>query len=176
MSAKTPPASYKPSVVHFVGSIPLPNAPTVFRSLSVALPNRLRRLPDGETAYRYDFVRWQDRVFLPTPLIMTDLGLATLNIKRPGLQIGEQQEISLAATEYDNEAIASYKEFKALRAQGVIDPTTRFQVSVGTPVNTVAALVLPKYQAQVEPMYEALLLQALRRIQTEIPVEDLAIQ
>ncbi|KAL8703704.1 MAG: hypothetical protein Q9201_003105 [Fulgogasparrea decipioides] len=175
MPANAPPASYKPSFVHFVGSIPLPNASTVFRRLGAALPNCLRRLPDGETASRHDFVHWQDRVFLPTPLIMAD-HLVRLNIKRPALQIGEQQEIRLAPTEYDEAAIASYKEFKALRTQGVIDPNTRFQVSVPTPVNVIAAFVLPEYAAQVEPMYEALLLQALRRIQTEIPAEDLAIQ
>src|SRR5262249_4569268 len=37
-------------IVHFVGSIPLPDAETVFRTLAAATGPHLKRLPDGETA------------------------------------------------------------------------------------------------------------------------------
>src|SRR6266404_6715264 len=40
---------HKP-IVHFVGSIPLPDAETVFRTLAAATGPHLKRLPDGETA------------------------------------------------------------------------------------------------------------------------------
>jgi hypothetical protein len=39
-------------IVHFVGSIPLPNAETVFRDLSTTVGPHLVRLPDGETDFR----------------------------------------------------------------------------------------------------------------------------
>ena len=34
---------------HLVGSVPLPDAESVFRTLGTELGDRLRRLPDGET-------------------------------------------------------------------------------------------------------------------------------
>jgi len=43
--------AHKPSV-HFVGSIPLPDAETVFRTLAAATGPHLKRLPDGETGIR----------------------------------------------------------------------------------------------------------------------------
>jgi hypothetical protein len=39
-------------IVHFVGSIPLPDAETVFRRLTESAGPYLQRLPDGETGIR----------------------------------------------------------------------------------------------------------------------------
>ena len=51
MSAKHP-------IVHFVGSIPLPDAEFVFRTLSGAVGPHLVRLPDGETGIRKTWIRF----------------------------------------------------------------------------------------------------------------------
>ena len=40
----------KQPIVHFVGSIPLPDSETVFKTLSQSAGAHLARLPDGETA------------------------------------------------------------------------------------------------------------------------------
>jgi hypothetical protein len=45
-------------VVHFVGSIPLPDAESVFRTLSEVARPHLRRLPDGETGIRKTWIRF----------------------------------------------------------------------------------------------------------------------
>ena len=42
----------EPPIVHFVGSIPLPDAETVFRTLAETTGPYLQRLPDGETGIR----------------------------------------------------------------------------------------------------------------------------
>jgi hypothetical protein len=42
----------KQPIIHFVGSIPLPDAETVFRTLADTTGPYLRRLPDGETGIR----------------------------------------------------------------------------------------------------------------------------
>jgi hypothetical protein len=47
--------AHKP-IVHFVGSIPLPDAETVFRTLAAATGSHLRRLPDGETGIRKTWI------------------------------------------------------------------------------------------------------------------------
>ena len=44
-------SAHKP-IVHFVGSIPLQDAETVFRTLAAATGPHLKRLPDGETGIR----------------------------------------------------------------------------------------------------------------------------
>ena len=54
MSAATAP---KP-IVHFVGSIPLPDAETVFRTLAASAAPHLKRLPDGETGIRKTWIRF----------------------------------------------------------------------------------------------------------------------
>jgi|SRR5689334_19020357 hypothetical protein len=43
-------------IVHFVGSIPLPDAETVFRRLAQTTGPYLQRLPDGETGLRKTWI------------------------------------------------------------------------------------------------------------------------
>jgi hypothetical protein len=62
------PATHKP-IVHFVGSIPLPDAETVFRTLSAATGPHLRRLPDGETGIRKTWIRFLQQVLADNPAI-----------------------------------------------------------------------------------------------------------
>ena len=56
-------------VVHFVGSIPLPDAETVFRTLSSATGRHVLRLPDGETGIRKSWIRFLQDVLAENPAI-----------------------------------------------------------------------------------------------------------
>ena len=58
--------AYKP-IVHFVGSIPLPDADTVFRTLAAATGPHLKRLPDGETGIRKTWIRFLQQVLADNP-------------------------------------------------------------------------------------------------------------
>lgn len=78
--------------------------------------------------------------------------------------------------EYDDFAIAGYSEFCKLRNAGVIPKSVRFQVSLPTPKHVLRVLIEPSWRATVEPLYEAALLAALKRIHDEIPAYDLATQ
>ena len=42
---------------HLVGSVPLPDAETVFRECLAALPGRLKRIPDGEFSWAQPILR-----------------------------------------------------------------------------------------------------------------------
>src|ERR1041384_1868354 len=57
--------------VHYVGSIPLPDSETVFRTLSAATGPHLKRLPDGETGIRKTWIRVLQDVLADTPSIET---------------------------------------------------------------------------------------------------------
>jgi hypothetical protein len=59
--------AHKP-IVHFVGSIPLPDAETVFRTLAAATGPHLKRLPDGETGIRKTWIRFLQQVLADTQL------------------------------------------------------------------------------------------------------------
>ncbi len=56
-------------IIHFVGSIPLPDAETVFRTLAETAGPYLRRLPDGETGIRRTWIRFLQDVLAPNPAI-----------------------------------------------------------------------------------------------------------
>ena len=54
-------------IVHLVGSIPLPDAETVFRTLSSAVGQHLVRVPDGETGIRRTWIRFLQDVLADNP-------------------------------------------------------------------------------------------------------------
>ncbi|MGH3588813.1 MAG: hypothetical protein ACRDQ0_21095, partial [Pseudonocardia sp.] len=72
--------------------------------------------------------------------------------------------------------MASYAEFVALRAEGVIAPGTRFQVCLPSPLAAVTTFVAPADRAAVHPVYEAALVRELEEILAAVPAQDLAVQ
>ena len=49
--------------IHFVGSIPLADADSVFRALAASVGDRAKRWPDGEIGERGYWIRWQKQTF-----------------------------------------------------------------------------------------------------------------
>ena len=147
------------NTVHFVGSICLPDATTVFSQLCTSLPGRLRRIPDGETGRRQRFVYFQHQVFADCPFVLLPrFPIATESFEPPS-----PGAVKLRAIEYDDHALSSYTVFSKLRAEGVIPPNIRFEVSLPTPINVLGNLIEPAWRSTVEPIYEAAFLTALRR-------------
>ena len=64
----TAPQHNKP-IVHFVGSVPLPDAETVFRTLPAVAGPHVKRLPDGETGRRKTWIRFLQGVLAENPAI-----------------------------------------------------------------------------------------------------------
>jgi len=62
-------AQAQPRGVHLVGSVPLSNAGEVFRTASSILGGRLRRIPDGETGVRSNWIGWQINFLAQNPLL-----------------------------------------------------------------------------------------------------------
>lgn len=176
-------SSSGPVGVHLVGSIcGVPTPAASFQRCIAAFPNRLRRLPDGEPANRFDFIGWQrEQVFGATPAMLEKYD-ANDNVvgrgERSSPDVVARVVQSLARPlkpGYDDYALASYKDFVRLREEGVVPHGTRFQVCVPT-VYCVMSLLRAEYAAQVEPLYTEALLGCLKRIQEQIPAEDLAVQ
>ncbi|MGK8523812.1 hypothetical protein ACRS6B_20735 [Nocardia asteroides] len=138
----------------------------------------LKRIPDGETGIRDNWVVWQ----LPRMQAHPDLE----TVPPPSPEYGPSERvrpksgvpaasIDFGALGYAEAALESWQVFRQLRADGVIPARVRFQVSLPTPVAVIGAFVAGP-QGELERRYEARLLDELALICAEIPAEDLAVQ
>src|SRR5271169_4848748 len=155
--------AHKP-IVHFVGSIPLPDAETVFRTLAAGTGPHLKRLPDGETGIRKTWIRFLQQVLANNPAIeiATDVppfkftqwdGKLLREIPRLRIKPGATPDPASFATGYADMAILSWRLFEKLQTAGVIPAGVKFQISLPTPI-------APTYNNMV-PADRPLLLPAL---------------
>ncbi len=172
-------SSLRQRPVLLVGSIPLADAEEVFRTASSILGDRVRRLPDGETGVRTNWIGWQAAVFEQNPA----LERATENDKEYGIQLRYRlrpgksaDDIDFVNLGYADAALGSYATFKRLKDEGAIPHGTRFQVCLPTPLAPVTGFVDQADRAAVEPAYERRMLAELEQICAEIPHDQLAIQ
>jgi SAM-dependent methyltransferase len=170
---------YVPVGIHLVGSVPLGSAEEVFRTVADSVGDRLRRMPDGETGPRSDWILWQYPVFSSRPQFAVGPPGADSYRTLPSLRLRDGD--AGAALTFDNlgyadTATASYRRFAQLKRDGAIPPHVRFQLSLPTPLAPVTAFVAAEHRAHVEPAYEARVLDELALILAAIPAEQLAIQ
>jgi hypothetical protein len=170
---------HQPRGVHLVGSIPLADAEDVFRAATLILGGRLRRIPDGETGERTNWIGWQARFigsnphFDMMPPNPDDYApLPHFKLRSPL----SSNEITFERLGYADAAKASYAVFSQLKQAGLITAGTRFQVSLPTPLAPVFAFIVPSDQAVVEPAYEAAMFAELDQIAAAIPHHELAVQ
>jgi hypothetical protein len=168
--------------VHFLGSIPLKDAREVFTTLSRLLGPRLVRIPDGETGVRAHWLGWLEPIFAhhpaleptgeasrvhaasdPRPLHRVKKGIPPSSVRFTDLRIAEA-------------ALASYREFAALKAAGTIPARCRFQVSVANPVSVVHRFVVEEFQEALVSAYEEAMSKEISAIAAAIPTGELAIQ
>src|SRR5260370_12588760 len=109
--------------VHLVGSVPLANAEAVFRELAMGLGDRLRRIPDGETGPRSDWIVWQ----LPIFTSQSDLEIVPPAAEswRPLPRVrladtGRSGRVPFDGLGDTEAAIASYRTFARLNRDGGI--------------------------------------------------------
>jgi hypothetical protein len=167
---------------HMVGSVPLPDTETVLRQCLAAQPDRLKRIPDGETGFRNLFTFWQAAVFQASPDLLVKFELnrpvpsGTFTEEQVQAGIEKLKQAGPLETGYDKFAVQSYGTFKKLKEDGVIPKATRFQVSIAGAANTLVPFVQTPFISQVEPLYLDALFRNIGTIQDSIPHKELAIQ
>ena len=162
----------QPREVLLVGSSPCASVTEFLTTTAHALGTRLHRIPDGETDFRSNFIAWQHPAF-PITIVQPRWG------GQPSAESSAKTYTldDINPTGYDVQAIASYATFCELRNAGTIPADVRFQVSMPSPLTVVRGFVEDNgVCAQVDPLYEKRLLQALRHLQDNIPASDLTIQ
>jgi hypothetical protein len=164
--------------VHLVGSVPLASSKDVFEMVSGELGPLAPRIPDGETGDRSFWIQFQRSIMEQTPnLIEVKRYNLTPDIVQVVYAVEDpKRPIVFGPLRYAAEAIDSYQKFANLKRLGVIPATTRFQVSLPTPLAVIANFVEESSQPQAEAAYEARLLAELAEIAAAIPPGELAVQ
>ena len=168
--------------VHLVGSVPLADAGDVFSRVSAALGERLRRIPDGETGERSDWITWLEPAFAGNPALeksdelfrvhATGTGRIRYRLK-PGKRAGD---VTFGNLFYADIARASYAEFARLKREGVVPAHCRFQIDL-VPAHSVIWLFLQDDLHQpLDPVFNAALKREIDKIAAALPHDEIAIQ
>ena len=178
-----------PRHVHLVGSVPLADAETVFRTTAGLLGPRLQRIPDGETGRRRLWIMFQLQLLAECPLLHFDgptpdfdrvvdhTAVNTYDFSRLALNEGaDPAALKFGPLGYAEAALSSYAVFRRLKEEGAIEPQVRFQVSLPTPFASIAAFIAPRDMVAVFPAYMAALLEELSVIVFSIPHSQLSVQ
>lgn len=167
---------------YLVGSVPMENAEAVFAAVGGALGERIKRVPDGETGHRLDWITWLEVVFSGNPALELSDELFRVHPtavarKRYKLKPGKSlADIKIDNLFYADNAKESYAVFKRLRDAGKIAPGTKFRVDL-VPAHSVLWLFLvEELQAAFDPIYNDAVGREIDKLAAAIPHRDLAIQ
>jgi hypothetical protein len=177
----------KNPIVHFVGSIPLPDSETVFRTLSQACGKHLIRLPDGETGIRKTWIRFLQDVLAgnsaiefakdepPFKFKQWD-GKVVREIPRLRVKPGATIDPSTFKTGYADMAIESWAVFERLQKQGVIPPKVKFQICIPTPIAPTYNNMMPADRPKLLPPLTQHFIGEVAAIAKALPNDRIAIQ
>ncbi len=174
-------------IIHFVGSIPLPDAEAVFRSLTQAAGPYLLRLPDGETGIRKTWIRFLQDVLAENPAIELAKDVPPLKFTQwdgrvlreiPRLRIkpGAKPDPDTFETGYAAMAIASWSVFERLQKDGVIPANVKFQISLPTPIAPTYNNMVPTDRPVLLPALTEHLIGEVAKIARALPSDRLAVQ
>jgi hypothetical protein len=174
-------------IVHFVGSIPLPEAETVFRTLSAAAGTYLKRLPDGETGIRKTWIRFLQDVLAGNPAIevASDVppfrfiqwdGKLIREIPRLRLKPGAVPDPASFRTGYADMAIESWQLFDRLQKAGAIPAGVKFQVSLPTPIAPTYNNLVPADRPKLLPALTGHMIGEVAAIARALPPDRITVQ
>jgi hypothetical protein len=177
----------KHPIVHLVGSIPLPDAESVFRTVSGAVGRYLIRLPDGETGIRKTWIRFLQDVLAENPAIelAKDVppfkfvqwdGKVIREIPRLRIKPGATPDAAAFKTGYADMAIESWTLFDRLQQAGTIPKHVKFQISIPTPIAPTYNNMVPSDRPKLLPPLTQHFISEVGKIAKALPNDRIAIQ
>lgn len=171
-----------PHDVYLVGSVPMASAEQVFEAVSAALGPRIRRIPDGETGKRGDWITWLEPVFAASPALeksgeffrvhATGTGRERYRLK-PGRK---PEDVHFENLHYADFANSSYAAFKRLKAAGKISQGTKFQIDLVPAHSVIWLYLVDALHAPVDPIYNEAVKREIDKIAATLPHDEIAIQ
>ena len=171
-----------PDHVHFNGSVNLADAESVMREIVARVPSGLRRIPDGETGDRGNWIFFQMQKFLQSPLLVPARPLDAADgdyEQLPQLRLADgldPAQMTWPDLGYAEAYQESYAVFSALRDEGVIPGGVRFQVEYPTPLASIGGYIVPEQQQALLGSYEQAMFADLDRLLAAIPHGEVAVQ
>jgi hypothetical protein len=168
--------------VHLVGSVPLSGAREVFETVSTALGPRVKRMPDGETGERSDWITWLEPVFAENPALQKSGEFFRVHASgtgreryalKPGLS---PRDVHFGNLLYADIAKQSYAEFKRLKEAGKISAGAKFQVDLVPAHSVIWLFLIDSLHALIDPVYNDALKREIDKIADAIRHDELAIQ
>jgi hypothetical protein len=171
-----------PAHAHFNGSVNLADAESVMREIATRVPSGLRRVPDGETGDRGNWIFFQMQKFLQSPLLVPARPLSAAEgdyEQVPQVRLADgvgPAQMTWPDLGYADAYLGSYATFAALRREGVIPDGVRFQVEYPTPLASIGAYVVPEQQQALLDSYERAMFADLARLLAAVPHAEVAVQ
>jgi hypothetical protein len=171
-----------PVNVHFNGSVNLADTESVMREIASRVGSGFRRVPDGETGDRGNWIFFQMQKFMQSPMLILagPADAADGDYEQlPRLRLADgldPADMTWPDLGYADAYLTSYQTFTALREQGVIPGDVRFQVQYPTPFASIAAYIVPGEQEALLDSYEAAMFADLGRLLAAIPHDQVAVQ
>jgi hypothetical protein len=168
--------------IYLVGSVPMADAPEVFEKVSAALGPRIKRLPDGETGARGDWITWLEPVFSENSAFVKSGEFFRVHASGTGrerytLKSGIQpQDVRFENLFYADIAKRSYADFRRLKEAGKIPAGTKFQVDLVPAHSVIWLFLIDALHAPLDPLYNDAVKREIDKIAAAIPRGELAIQ
>ena len=123
--------------IYLVGSVPMASAEEVFKAVSAALGPRIKRIPDGETGERGDWITWLEPAFADESGVgeVRRILPRACHRHRPRALPAQgrrrkPQDVHFDNLFYADIASESFAAFKRLKDEGEIAPGTKFQIDL----------------------------------------------
>jgi hypothetical protein len=168
--------------IYLIGSVPMANAAEVFEKVSAALGPRVKRLPDGETGVRGDWITWLEPVFSNHPAFVKSgeffrVHASGTGRERYALKSGVRPEdVRFNNLFYADIAKRSYADFTRLKETGKIPAGTKFQIALVPAHSVIWLFLVDALHAQIDPLYNDAVKREIDKIAAAIPHDELAIQ
>jgi len=169
--------------VHLVGSVPLATPKEVFTAISRELGPHLKRIPDGETGERLDWITWLEPVFAKHPSFEPSDETFQLHsgVQRRDRRHRLKPGVSAESVTFDNIlygdiAIRSYGIFAELKQQGIVPAHCKFQVDLVPAHSVIWLYVKEDLQRAIDKPFNDAVMREIDKIVAAIPHGELAIQ
>jgi hypothetical protein len=168
---------------HFNGSVNLADTESVMREIASRVPSGLRRVPDGETGDRNNWIFFQMQKFMQSPNLVPAQAIDEVVVgdyeHMPQLRLADgltPDQMTWPDIGYADAYQDSYRVFSTLRDDGVVPAGVRFQVQYPTPLASIGAYIVPEQQQALLPSYERAMFADLDRLLAAIPDDQVAVQ
>jgi hypothetical protein len=174
-------------LIHMVGSIPLEDAESVFRTLGGRLAGHMTRIPDGETGRRRRWISFINDQLKDHPDLEVDPtqkpfdfaqadGKVVYTVNRLRFRAGANPASIKFNTGYADDAIRNFATFEKLQSEGAILAGVKYQICMATPLAIAYNFISPAAYGPFIDAYRAHLAAEVKRITDTLPSDRISYQ